>query len=178
MRTHPYLRAYMAGIVVPTILMVVIVTVFATWRSTIMPLVPDSPPAPTVGTVLLLEALGRAIIFPMAIVPNVWGIWNVLYLAVGGKTRVSLGLYGALLPVFLIVATGPLDIPPRVAALSLGYTLGLMGILTPYATGPAPVYYACGFIRKRDFWWFGLVMGSIFLAGHLLIGLPWLILRS
>jgi di/tricarboxylate transporter len=53
-----------------------------------------------------------------------------------------------------------------------------MGILTPYATGPAPVYYACGFIRKRDFWWFGLVMGSIFLAGHLLIGLPWLILRS
>jgi hypothetical protein len=75
----------MAGIVVPTIFMVVIVTVFAAWRSTIMPLAPDSPSAPTVGDVLLLEALGRAIIFPMAIVPNVWGLWNVLYLAAGGK---------------------------------------------------------------------------------------------
>jgi anion transporter len=88
------------------------------------------------------------------------------------------GHAAALLPVFLIVATGPLGLPPRPAALSLAYTLGLMGILTPYATGPAPVYYTCGFIRKRDFWWFGLVMGSIFLACYLLIGLPWLILRS
>jgi L-tartrate/succinate antiporter len=88
------------------------------------------------------------------------------------------GHAAALLPVFLIVATGPLGLPPREAALSLAYTLGLMGILTPYATGPAPVYYTCGFIRKRDFWWFGLVMGSIFLACYLLIGLPWLMLRS
>jgi len=88
------------------------------------------------------------------------------------------GHAAALLPVFLIVATGPLGLPPRAAALSLAYTLGLMGILTPYATGPAPVYYTCGFIRKRDFWWFGLVMGSIFLTCYLLIGLPWLILRS
>jgi di/tricarboxylate transporter len=59
----------------------------------------------------------------------------------------------------------------------LAYSLGLMGILTPYATGPAPVYYASGYIRKRDFWWFGFVMGSIFLACYLMIGLPWLISR-
>ena len=32
MRTHPYLRAYMAGIVVPTILLLLMVSVFATLR--------------------------------------------------------------------------------------------------------------------------------------------------
>ena len=87
------------------------------------------------------------------------------------------GHTAALLPIFLFIATGPLDVAPRVAALALGFTLGLMGILTPYATGPAPVYYASGYIRKRDFWWFGFVMGSIFLACYLMIGLPWLISR-
>ncbi len=88
------------------------------------------------------------------------------------------GHTAALLPIFLFIATGPLDVAPRAAALGLGFTLGLMGILTPYATGPAPVYYTCGYIRKRDFWWFGFVMGSIFLACYLMIGLPWLISRT
>jgi L-tartrate/succinate antiporter len=88
------------------------------------------------------------------------------------------GHTAALLPIFLFIATGPLGTAPRAAALGLGFTLGLMGILTPYATGPAPVYYTCGYIRKRDFWWFGLVMGSIFLACYLLIGLPWLMSRT
>ena len=89
------------------------------------------------------------------------------------------GLAGVVTAAMLgLVQPTPALSTPRAAALSLAYTLGLMGILTPYATGPAPVYYTCGFIRKRDFWWFGLVMGSIFLACYLLIGLPWLMLRS
>ena len=88
------------------------------------------------------------------------------------------GHTAALLPIFLFIATGPLDVSPRAAALGLGFTLGLMGILTPHAAGPAPVYYTCGYIRKRDFWWFGLVMGSIFLGCYLLIGLPWLLSRA
>ena len=98
MRTHPYLRAYMAGIVVPTILLLLMVSVFATLRFEVFPLAPP-PGEPTLGTALLFEAIGRAIIFPMAIVPNLWGLWNMLYLAIGGKTKLSLGLYGALLPI-------------------------------------------------------------------------------
>ena len=32
MRTHPYLRAYMAGVAVPTLMLLVMMTVFATLR--------------------------------------------------------------------------------------------------------------------------------------------------
>ena len=104
MRTHPYLRAYMAGIVVPTIFMLVIVTVFATWRSSVLPLAPQSDPTPpeTLWAVVAFEAIGRAIIFPMAVVPNLWGLWNILYLALGARTRISLGLFGALLPILIV----------------------------------------------------------------------------
>jgi|ERR1700737_479755 hypothetical protein len=46
--------------------------------------------------------LARAIVFPMAVVPNLWGLWNMLYLALRSRVRLPLGLHGALLPLFLI----------------------------------------------------------------------------
>lgn len=48
--------------------------------------------------------LERALLFPMAIVPNVWGLWNMLYLALRPHVRLPLGVHGALLVVFLIPA--------------------------------------------------------------------------
>ena len=99
MRTHPYLRAYMAGIVVPTILLLLMVSVFATLRFRAFPLAP-TPGEPTLGTALLFEAIGRAIIFPMAIVPNLWGLWNIIYVALVAR-RLPIGAWGALLPFVL-----------------------------------------------------------------------------
>ena len=101
MRTHPYLRAYMAGIAVPTIMLLLMVSVFATMRFSVVPLAP-TPGEPTLGQALMYEAIGRAIIFPMAVVPNLWGLWNVLYLAIGGRTKLPLGLHGALLPLVIV----------------------------------------------------------------------------
>jgi di/tricarboxylate transporter len=49
-----------------------------------------------------------------------------------------------------------------------------MGVLTPYATGPAPVYFGSGFISRRDFWVLGLIFGLIYLATLLAVGIPWL----
>jgi di/tricarboxylate transporter len=49
-----------------------------------------------------------------------------------------------------------------------------MGVLTPYATGPAPVYYGSGFVSRRAFWTLGLVFGVIYLAALLAIGIPYL----
>ena len=48
--------------------------------------------------------LDRAIVFPLAVVPNVWGPWNMLHLALSRRVRLSLALHGALLPLVLIPA--------------------------------------------------------------------------
>jgi hypothetical protein len=54
------------------------------------------------------------------------------------------------------------------------YALGLMGVISPYATGPAPMYFGSGYIGKADFWKFGLMFGIIYFAALLLIVMPWL----
>jgi hypothetical protein len=95
MRPHPFLRAYMAGIVVPTLFLLVVMTVFAYHRYYFE--VPNQFVVPLPG--LPLE---RALVFPMAVVPNVWGLWNMLYLAIRSRIRLPLGLHGALLPLLLM----------------------------------------------------------------------------
>ena len=86
MKTHPLLRAYMAGIVVPTPFLIVIVIGFTIAQATLR----------------LSAPLEHAIIFPMAVVPNLWGVWNMLRLASGATDRWPIGLHGAVLPLILI----------------------------------------------------------------------------
>ncbi len=82
----------------------------------------------------------------------------------------------ALMPVFLGVGLAIPDFPLLPYALLLAYSLGLMGVLTPYATGPAPVYYASGYISRRDFWLYGAIFGAIFLVVLLGLGFPYLMM--
>jgi L-tartrate/succinate antiporter len=78
----------------------------------------------------------------------------------------------AVLPVILSVGLAVPNMPARTFALLLGYSLGIMGVLTPYATGPAPVYFGSGFFTRKDFWLLGLKFGVIFLGALLLVGAP------
>ncbi len=89
MNNHLYLRAYMAGIAVPTPLLLVILTLFSIARFVYHLPVP----------------VERVIIFPMAIVPNLFGVWNVLHLASRSYTHMPLGIHGAILP-FLLAPAG------------------------------------------------------------------------
>jgi L-tartrate/succinate antiporter len=81
----------------------------------------------------------------------------------------------ALLPAFLAAGAAVPGMPVRPLALALCYAIGLMGVLTPYATGPAPIYFASGYISRREFWTLGLLFGAIFLSALLLLGTPWLL---
>jgi len=81
----------------------------------------------------------------------------------------------ALFQVFLIVAVTIPGMSRLSWALLLSYPLGLMGILTPYGTGPSPIYYGCGYVKGKDFWRLGFLLGIIFFAVYLLIELPWLV---
>ena len=99
MNQHTYLRAYMAGIVPPTVFFLVVATVFYMWRY-----VYDVP-----------VPIERVLVFPMAVVPNLWGLWNVLFVASHERTHLSIGVHGALLPFVLgplgILLTRALDFP-------------------------------------------------------------------
>ena len=80
----------------------------------------------------------------------------------------------AMLPVMLAVGMGIPGIDIRTFALLMSLTLGLMGILTPYATGPSPVYYGSGYIPSKDFWRLGAIFGVIYFAVFMLVGMPWI----
>jgi L-tartrate/succinate antiporter len=80
----------------------------------------------------------------------------------------------ALLPVFLGIAVAIPGMSPTGWALLLAYPLGLMGILTSYASGQAAVYYGSGYVGKRDFWVLGLVMGCLFIGVYAALIVPWL----
>ena len=89
MNTHPYLRAYLAGIFLPTLVLPLILVLFVIVR-------------------LLLAAplpIERFLIFPMAVVPTLFGLWNCLYLWSYPRTHLPIGLHGAILP-FLGAPTG------------------------------------------------------------------------
>jgi len=85
MNTHPYLRAYMAGIVTPSLGLLVALTVFILTRLVFHTPVP----------------IERVIIFPMALVPNAFGIWNIVYVWSRSHPHLPIGFHGALLPVIM-----------------------------------------------------------------------------
>jgi L-tartrate/succinate antiporter len=80
----------------------------------------------------------------------------------------------ALLPVMLAVGSTIPGMNMPQFALLLCLTLGIMGILTPYATGPSPVYYGSGYLPAKDFWMLGAVFGLIFIVVLLAVTLPWM----
>ena len=90
MSKHAYLRAYMAGIVVPTVFLLFLLTFFSVARFVYKLPIP----------------IERVLVFPMALVPNLWGVWNMLFLAMHSRRRrIPIGLHGALL-VFVVAPIG------------------------------------------------------------------------
>ena len=100
MTQHHYLRAYMAGIAIPTMFLVVGMSAFTIARYVY------NVPVP----------IERVIVFPMALIPNLWGVWNMFYVWLRRRSRMPIGLHGALLAI-LIVPIG------LVAANVLGFGL-------------------------------------------------------
>ena len=87
MNQHRYLRAYMAGITFPTLFLLVAMTAFTIARYVY------NVPLP----------IERVIVFPLAVVPNLWGVWNIFWIASG--RRIPIGIFGAFMP-FLLVPGG------------------------------------------------------------------------
>jgi hypothetical protein len=90
MKNHIYLRAYMAGVTLPTVLVVFMLACYVVLR---------------LGYNLAIP-IERGLVFPLAIVPGLWGLWNILYVVVRRHWRIPLGVHGALVPLLV----GPLGL--------------------------------------------------------------------
>ncbi len=104
MKPHPYLRAYMAGVVVPSVGLLVAMTVFIVARLIYRIPIP----------------IERVLIFPMALVPTLFGAWNILYVWLRPRRHLPIGFHGALLPFVLAAiaftnatSLGFLEVTPR-----------------------------------------------------------------
>jgi L-tartrate/succinate antiporter len=81
----------------------------------------------------------------------------------------------AMIPVLLAVGSTIPGVNMTTLALGLCLQLGIMGILTPFATGPSPVYYGSGYLPAADYWRLGAIFGVIFFLAFLVIGVPWML---
>ncbi|MCU7369152.1 anion permease [Pantoea stewartii] len=81
----------------------------------------------------------------------------------------------ALLPAMLTIAASIPGINMPVFCLMLCTSLGVMGIITPYGTGPSPIYYGSGYLPTKDYWRLGTIFGAIFLITMMLIAYPWMV---
>jgi len=78
----------------------------------------------------------------------------------------------AMMPMMLAAGLAIPGLSPATLAIGLAMTTGIMGILTPYATGAALPYYNCGYITPAQFWRLGAIFGLIFIAALLGVGIP------
>ncbi len=80
----------------------------------------------------------------------------------------------AIFPIVLGIGKAIPGIPMQELVLLCVYSLGLMGVISPYATGPAPMFFGSGFIERSAFWKLGFIFGLLFFSTLLLVGIPWM----
>lgn len=88
MNTHPYLRSFLAGAFFPTLGLPVMLIGYIVIRFMF------HVPFP----------IERGLVFPLALVPTTWALWNMLWLRTHAQTNLSLAVHGMLLPFVLLPA--------------------------------------------------------------------------
>jgi hypothetical protein len=111
---HPYLRAYMSGIALPTMVVPLVVAALALQHPS--------------GQGFHLEDVA---IFPIGLVPNAWGLWNMLYVWLRSRREIPAGLYGAA----LVLLLAPAGFGIQLALGKTVWTPGLFAIGFPMALG-------------------------------------------
>jgi len=84
MRSYRYVRAYVAGIALPTLVVCLAGSIAVVFFDRLEP------------------AVQRALFLPIAAIPVLWGLWNVVWVALGPRRRVEIGWHGAILAALLI----------------------------------------------------------------------------
>jgi hypothetical protein len=117
MNTHPYLRAFLAGIFVPTLIMPALLAAFLVARVALQSPIP----------------IESGLIFPLALVPTLWGLWSMLWLKSQAATNLSIGVHGAILPFLMLPAGATVAKCAGVIALGSSQVTWFQAIQIPYA---------------------------------------------
>lgn len=80
----------------------------------------------------------------------------------------------ALLSLFLLTGMAVPGLDVQLFTFLMLFSIGLMGIITPYGTGPSPIWYGLGYIPSKTFWLLGIVFGILFLLVLIIVGIPWM----
>ena len=123
---HPYLRAYMAGIALPTMVVPLVIVALSVLR-------PSGHPF----------HVEEVLIFPIGLVPNAWGLWNMLYVRLRTTREIHPGVYGAL----LVLVLAPAAFGIQVALGKVLWTTDLVAIGLPMTL--AGYYLAWKYIVAR-----------------------------
>lgn len=123
MNSHPYLRAFLAGAFVPTIVLPLILTGFIIFRLVLQISIP----------------IERGIVFPMALVPSLFGLWNMFWVGTHERTHLPIGLHGAVLPVLIMPAGAVLATCLGILALGARGVTWFNTLHVPYAL-IAPIF--------------------------------------
>lgn len=122
---HPFLRAYLAGIALPTIVMPLVVAALAIQH-------------PSQHGFHLEDV----VIFPVGLAPNAWGLWNVLYLRMRRSHEIPIGPFGAALVLVLAPAAFSLQLAlgkvlwtPALFAIGFPITLALYYLAWKHIVG-------------------------------------------
>ena len=116
MNSHPYLRAFLAGAFVPTLILPLMLTGFILLRLVLQVPFPFE----------------RGLVFPMALVPSLWALWNMLWLGSHDRTRLPIGIHGALLPLLLLPCGATLATCLGILALGPGGVTWFHTFYIPY----------------------------------------------
>lgn len=77
-------------------------------------------------------------------------------------------MYAAFLAVLIAIGT-----PPMLAALGLAYSSNLMGGLTHYGNGSAPIFLDSGYMPLKVWWPLSFVVSLLFFVAFVIIGPMW-----
>jgi hypothetical protein len=117
MNTHPYLRAFLAGVFIPTLILPGMLLLFLIVHYAFAPGFP----------------VERGLIFPMSLIPVTWGLWNVLWKRSHSSTHLSVGAHGAILPLLLLPAGALLGTSFGILRLGSSSVTWFEVIQVPYA---------------------------------------------
>jgi hypothetical protein len=107
----------MAGTLVPTLVLPLLLVAFIVLR---------------IGMQISFP-IERGLVFPMALVPALWGVWNILWEWSRDRTHLPLGAHGAFLPLLMMPVGALIATHGGVLTLGASYVTWFNAVTVPYA---------------------------------------------